>query len=158
MNGGTVYINGPTNDGNGPLDYDNTFNLNGGTIIGAGSSGMAQSASDSSKQNSIMVYLTSKSAKSEIKVTDEDGNTIISYSPTKTYSSALISSPDLTSGKTYTVSVNGENISSFTISNIVTTITESGASTGIKPEGGVKPKGGMKPEGNTKPEDGIMRP
>ena len=39
---GTVIANGPTNDGNGPLDYLGTFNISGGFLVAVGSSGMAQ--------------------------------------------------------------------------------------------------------------------
>ena len=43
--GGTVIVNGPTNDGNGPLDYLGTFNISGGLLVAVGSSGMAQAPS-----------------------------------------------------------------------------------------------------------------
>jgi formylmethanofuran dehydrogenase subunit C len=48
MNDGTVVVNGPTDSMNGTLDYDSTFNMNGGTLIGVGSSGMAMSPSSTS--------------------------------------------------------------------------------------------------------------
>ncbi|MCM3627810.1 carbohydrate-binding domain-containing protein [Paenibacillus glycanilyticus] len=40
MTGGNVMVNGPTMNGNGALDYDGTFNMTGGTLVPAGSSGM----------------------------------------------------------------------------------------------------------------------
>ena len=46
MVGGTVLVNGPTNNGNGSLDYDETFDISGGTLVAAGSAGMAQMPSD----------------------------------------------------------------------------------------------------------------
>lgn len=36
--GGTVYVEGPTNGGNGALDYDGTFNIIGGDLIAVGAS------------------------------------------------------------------------------------------------------------------------
>jgi hypothetical protein len=54
MSGGQVIVNGPTNDGNGAVDYLGTFKISGGFILAAGSSGMAQSASDSSTQYSLL--------------------------------------------------------------------------------------------------------
>ena len=57
LNDGTVIVNGPQDNGNGALDYDSTFNINGGLLIAAGSSGMAQNPSTSSTQNSINVYV-----------------------------------------------------------------------------------------------------
>jgi hypothetical protein len=54
MSGGQVIVNGPTNDGNGPLDYNGTFTISGGFIVAVGSSGMAQTTSDSSSQYSLL--------------------------------------------------------------------------------------------------------
>ncbi|MFT9497334.1 carbohydrate-binding domain-containing protein, partial [Anaerosolibacter sp.] len=50
MSGGTVLVNGPTAGNNGALDYDRTFEMTGGFLIAAGSSGMAQAPSEESTQ------------------------------------------------------------------------------------------------------------
>jgi formylmethanofuran dehydrogenase subunit C len=42
MSGGTVVVSGPTNNWNGALDYDGVFEMSGGFLAAAGSSGMAQ--------------------------------------------------------------------------------------------------------------------
>ena len=42
IEGGEIYVNGPTNDGNGALDYDGTATISGGTFVAVGSSGMVQ--------------------------------------------------------------------------------------------------------------------
>ncbi|RYD04943.1 hypothetical protein N752_12205 [Desulforamulus aquiferis] len=44
MDGGTVLVNGPTNNGNGPLDHDRMAEITGGTLVAAGSSGMARTS------------------------------------------------------------------------------------------------------------------
>ena len=41
MTGGVVVVNGPTEQMNGALDHDASFNMTGGTIVATGSSGMA---------------------------------------------------------------------------------------------------------------------
>lgn len=56
MNDGTIIVNGPTDSMNGTLDYDSTFNINGGTLIGVGSSGMAMSPSSTSTQSFLFVF------------------------------------------------------------------------------------------------------
>jgi len=56
MTGGVVLVNGPTNDGNGALDYDAGFNLTGGLLGAAGSSGMAQAPGTNSSQNSVAIF------------------------------------------------------------------------------------------------------
>ena len=109
MNDGTVIVNGPENSGNGALDYDSSCNINGGLFIAAGSSGMAQSASSSSKQNSVSVFLSSQSANTLINIKNESGEDIITFAPSKTYQSVLISSPKLESNSTYTVYCGGSS-------------------------------------------------
>lgn len=58
MTAGTVVVNGPTDDGNGALDYDGTFTMDGGTFVASGSSGMAMSSSDGSSQAALSLYFT----------------------------------------------------------------------------------------------------
>ncbi|MBN2897944.1 MAG: carbohydrate-binding domain-containing protein, partial [Clostridia bacterium] len=48
MTGGLVTVSGPTSNGNGSLDYDQTFTLDGGILIAVGSLGMVQTPSDTS--------------------------------------------------------------------------------------------------------------
>jgi hypothetical protein len=50
MTGGLVVVNGPTEQMNGALDYDGTFNISGGTLIAVGSAGMAQAPSAGSRK------------------------------------------------------------------------------------------------------------
>ena len=45
INGGTVYVSGPTGDGNGTFDCDGVFTINGGVVLGTGSSGSPESGS-----------------------------------------------------------------------------------------------------------------
>ena len=41
ISGGEVYVDGPTNGGNGALDYDGNGTITGGTVVMVGSNGMA---------------------------------------------------------------------------------------------------------------------
>lgn len=108
INGGTTLVDGPVNDGNGALDSGTEINLNGGTLIAAGSSGMAETPSDTSEQYSIAVsFEQSQEAGSLVSLQDEKGNSIITYSPSKTYSSVIISTPEITQGGTYSVYYGG---------------------------------------------------
>ena len=59
MTGGTVIVNGPEADNNGILDCGE-FTTTGGTIIGAGSSSMAEApGGDSSTQNALLLIFHS---------------------------------------------------------------------------------------------------
>lgn len=134
MTAGTVQVSGPTNDGNGAIDYNSSFDIKGGTLIAAGSSGMAEAPSASSTQNSAKIYLVSQSANSTVKIVASDGTEVFSYTPSKQYSSVVVSSPDFKTGSTYKIYVvmgsTKTEIGSFTISSAVTEFTQSGASTG----------------------------
>lgn len=112
MSGGVVHVDGPTNNGNGPLDYNGTFEITGGELIAVGSSGMAQNVSTSSTQNTVLVNLSS-STSGDISI----GN--ISYSPKKQYQSVLISSSSLELNKEYTLKT-GSNSQSVTLTSTVT--------------------------------------
>ncbi|MBO4882119.1 MAG: carbohydrate-binding domain-containing protein [Lachnospiraceae bacterium] len=105
VNGGYTLIYGPTNDGNGSLDYDSTGRITGGTFIAIGSSGMAMNFSEA-EQGSILVNLDSSYGEgTTIKLTDPDGNVIIELEGKKTFSSVLISTSDITSGGSYILTV-----------------------------------------------------
>lgn len=119
-------MDGPTNAGNGALDYNGTFEITGGTLIAVGAAGMAQNAS-SATQPSVLMNLSTT-------YTGEIVFGEISYSPTKSYSSILISSPELSVGDSYTLSIGGKEVSSITISQNVT-----GGSGGMMQGGGQMP-------------------
>lgn len=102
MSGGTVIVSGPTANNNGPLDYDATFVISGGTLIAAGSSGMAQAPGTTSTQNSVKVTFTSsQTANKIVRIQAADGTDLVTFAPTKTYTSLVFSSPKLTTGATY---------------------------------------------------------
>lgn len=107
--GGEVYISGPTSDGDGALDYAGTGTITGGTLIAAGSSGMAQSLSSDSQGVILLTLSPAQSAGTTVTVTDETGGVIAAFTPEKAYSSVVISSPALTSSGTYTVTCGSES-------------------------------------------------
>ncbi|MFV0589925.1 MAG: carbohydrate-binding domain-containing protein [Draconibacterium sp.] len=110
MTGGTVLVDGPTNNGNGALDYNGSFQITGGTIIAAGSSGMAQAPASSSSQYSILVKFNSTmSAGTLFHVQTSDGSEIITYKPSKAYQSVAFSSPDLKKGSGYQIYTGGSS-------------------------------------------------
>ena len=121
INGGTVYVDGPESDGDGALDYDNECVVNGGTLIAVGSTGMAQAISESSTVYCLNAAVTQSSGK-KITITDSDSNTVLEYTPSKTYSSIVIATSEFQKGQTYNLNIDGSNYSSFTISSIVNNV------------------------------------
>ena len=109
INGGEISIDGPSDNGNSAIDYGDRASayVNEGTLVAVGSSGMAEKMSDSSKQQVLFVKLDSQQQAGNIKVTDSDGNEIISYTAKKSYDCVIISTGVLKSGQTYTLNASG---------------------------------------------------
>lgn len=118
--GGEIYVEGSVDNGNTALDYDGEFVVNGGTLVAVGSSGMALGISSTSTQYNVMINLTSNYS-GEITVVDEDNNAIISYNPSKTYSSIVISSPNIEKS-TYTLEIDDNIYTTFNVESISTTV------------------------------------
>lgn len=107
MNGGVVVVDGPTSNGDGALDYERAFYMNGGYLIATGSSGMACNISSDSTQCGAIVTVGGASAGETISVADSSGNVIMSYTPSKNWNALNISSPDIKTGETYYVYAGG---------------------------------------------------
>ena len=151
MTAGVVIINGPTSNNNGALDHV-SFKITGGYLLAVGSSGMAQAPDTSSTQYSVMYNLSSIQSESTLfHIGTEGGEGVLTFAPTKTYQSVVLSSPELKNGSTYLVYTGGSSTgavtdrlysggsynpgtqaTSFTISGTVTTI---GSATGGFPGG-----------------------
>lgn len=101
---GYITVSGPMQGDTATLDYDVSGIITGGTFIGTGASGMAQTFSDS-EQGVIAVSVGNQSAGSMIKLTDSAGNTVLSHTPELSFAVVILSSPDIISGQTYTMTV-----------------------------------------------------
>lgn len=168
MSGGTVIVNGPTNNGNGSLDFG-IFDITGGYLITAGSSGMAQSPSASSTQYAVMYnFDTMQAAGTLVHIETENGEEVLTFAPAKEFQSVVVSLPELVNGSTYLVFLGGSTtgtpidglysdgsytpgsqLANFTISSVVTTL---GAAGGFGPGGGMPPGGGGMPPGGAPPQ------
>jgi len=110
MSGGTVIVYGPTDNGNGALDYLDTFTLSGGYFLAAGSAGMAEAPSAASTRNSVMLTLSSpQPAGTMVHIESENGEEILTFVPTKAYQSLVFSSSQLEKGATYSVYTGGQS-------------------------------------------------
>jgi hypothetical protein len=109
MTGGTLLVDGPTNSGNGALDF-NSFTVSGGLLVAASSAGMAMAPSADSSQPSIFVALDSPASAGKLfSLQDENGNTVVAYAPAKPYQTVVVSSPELESNATYTILTGGSS-------------------------------------------------
>jgi len=155
MTGGVVLVNGPTANNNGHLDYRGAFNITGGFLVAAGSSGMAQAPSTTSTQYSVMHNFASvQAAGTMVHIETEAGEGILTFVPTKEYQSVLLSSAELENGATYTVYAGGNSTGTvtdglysggtYTAGTRVTSFTISSMVTGAGSYGGGFPGGGRR--------------
>jgi len=111
ISGGHTVVVGPTRGDTATLDYDTSATITGGTFIGTGASGMAQTFSDS-KQGVFAVNVGNQSAGTKIELKDSKGNSILTHEPELDFAIVILSSPDVQKGETYTITV-GTSTSSF---------------------------------------------
>jgi hypothetical protein len=154
MTGGTVVASGANGGiGNGGIDYDTTFEMSGGFLVGSGG---AQAPTDSSSQYSIqMTYPQIQAAGTLVSLQDNNGKSIATFAPAREYQTIIISSPEIKKGGSYTLYSggsstgkaadglytdgkysNGTKVVNFTISNSVTWLNESGVTTAQNAKGG----------------------
>lgn len=106
--GGITLVDGPTNSGNGALDYGTDCTISGGVLLAASSAGMATAPGSASTQNSILVTLTAQQAAgTPVSLVAEDGTCLLTYVPQKQYQSMVFSCSALKSGETYSIVVGG---------------------------------------------------
>jgi len=160
VNGGTIYVDGPTNSGNGALDKNGTATINGGTLIALGTAGMAETFDSSSTQGCILVNTDSVHAAGTIvELLDESENVLFHYTSSKSFQSVILSDPSILVGKTYRLKIGSEE------KEIVMETISYGTSSGMggfnrpgRNDGGMgkpgkgefdkeRPEGGKMPEG-----------
>ncbi len=143
VEGGTVYVFGPTNSGNGVLDYDSAFEISGGTFIAFGSSGMLQGFSGGT-QASVTCTMPVASAGEVLSLEGADGKVLFEVAVEKDCSAMVFSSAELQVGETYTL-FGGEGENKTEIGTYTQSQTTMGGSGG----GGGQPggPGGSRPGG-----------
>ena len=104
ISGGYTVVVGPTQGDTATLDYDTSGIITGGTFIGTGASGMAQTFSDS-KQGVVAVSVGNQAAGTQIILKDKNGNTVLEHAPELNFAVVILSSPDMVKGESYTITV-----------------------------------------------------
>jgi len=121
--GGVITVDGPISNGDGALDYDGELIVNGGTLIAVGSNGMLQKISSNSTQYNVTINLKTTYQKgTKISILDENNEEIISYTPTKSLASIIVSTNKLSLSNTYTIKIDNEIYETFTVSSITTSV------------------------------------
>lgn len=105
ITGGTTVVAGPTSGDTAVLDYDTSATIAGGTFLGTGAAGMAQTFR--SAEQGVVTEQVSGEAGEEIVLADASGTALLTLSPALDFQFIVLSSPDLVSGETYTLTVGG---------------------------------------------------
>ncbi len=146
ITGGVLLVSGPTSDGDGAFDYDNSATISGGTVIMVGSSGMAQNFTSGTQP--FAFTNVSGEAGELVSLCKSDGEVIASFAPAKSYATVLVSSAGLSEGSEYSLviggSVSGVNSDGYTTSGTVSGGSATSITASTTPTGGM---GGMSPDG-----------
>lgn len=154
ITGGSVHVLGPSDNGNGAMDYGICAAITGGEIVAVGGSGMAQGFGDESTQCSALVNFDEwVDAGETITLTDSDGKEVLSYKVDKKFNSVVISASGMKQGNTYTLTV-GDQSSTFTLYDI----TYSEGSGGMQRPGGNSDDGNMQRPGGNSDDGNMQRP
>lgn len=151
--GGSVYVLGPSNNGNGALDYGIYATITGGEMVAVGGSGMEQGFGDESTQCSALVNFDEWIDVGEtITLTDSNGNKLLTYKADKRFDSVLISTSDMKQGEIYTLTA-GDQTSTFAMEDV----TYSEGPSSMQGPGGDPDNGGMQRPDSTG-NGGMQRP
>lgn len=160
ISGGTTVVEGPVQGDTSVLDFNGTGTITGGTFIGTGGAGMAESFTSVENQGLIAVSTGSQSAGETVTLKDSDGNVIAEQTPELDYSVVYISTADLQQGGTYTLTA-GSYSETIELTDTVYSTLSGGMGGGMRggqmrgggPQGGMQ--GGQMPE-NGGPQGGQM--
>ena len=108
ISGGYTIVVGPTQGDTATLDYDTSGVITGGTFIGTGASGMAQTFSDSA-QGVVAVSVGNRTAGTQIILKDQNGKTILTHTPELSFAVVILSSPDIVKGQTYQITIGSQS-------------------------------------------------
>ncbi len=161
ISGGKLFVSVSDNGGSCAIDYGSenggVCEISGGIVLACGSSAMAEGFDPSSPQGFLM-RTASASAGTIVTVKDADGNALISEKVPCSFSSVLVSTPEMEIGDTCTLIV-GDTETEMLIDNSASSlILKDGEADNMRPpempnglEGGVTPPD--MPQGN-KPNAG----
>lgn len=162
---GYTVVCGPSQGDTSVLDANGETKITGGTFIGTGGAGMAQSFSSVENQGLIAVSVGNQSAGTKVSLKDSSGKTITEVTPELDFAVVYISTPDMAKGNTYTLEAGSFKESIELTENAYSTLSGGKGGRGGMKAGmnGEKPQGtppngqmnGEKPQGA--PPDGQMK-
>lgn len=148
IEGGTILVSLKGDGSNNAVDYGSenggVAEISGGSIIACGGSAMAESFDSGSTQPSILYNVSSAiAAGTTVMLEDMEGNVLLTWEVPCSFTSAILSCPDMTLGETYRV-VFGDEAEEITLDEV----SASYGSVQSSGFGGTMNWGGMGPRGD----------
>lgn len=153
VSGGEIYVSSSVFGDDSAIDYAAKAVISGGRVAAAGAKEMAESFGMESEQPSILFICDRQyDGGTEIALLDSAGNQLLSHSPEKSFSSVVLSCPELKIGETYIVRI-GTDEKELTLDGVCCTVGSRefgmtpGGFQGGPPEGpgGLPPMDGERP-------------
>ncbi len=122
ITGGTLRISLVNSGCNNALDYGSEAGgscmITGGDVIGCGSYSMAEGFESGSTQCSVLYNISSGvEAGTTVALEDSDGNVLVSYEVPCSFSSLVLSSPEMQLGETYLIVI-GDQAEEITLEDV----------------------------------------
>ena len=121
LNGGTVIVEGP-GSGNGSLDADQIY-FNGGIVFACSTSGMTERMS--AKQNTFLWQGSSIGSGKQVRIVNESGDQLFSYTLKQSCNQIIFSHKDLTLNNKYTLYSDSTSITTITMTSSLTKVGNS---------------------------------
>ncbi len=144
MSGGEMFISGPTDRGNGFLDFSGDFEITGGTLLAVGTGGMAQTTNAGTQASVAASINGTVPAGSVLTLKTADETEILSFTAPKNYNFIVASSPLMSDGESVSFYIDGELLGTLEAS---VNIGSSAGMGGPGGPGGGHPGGGHGPGG-----------
>ncbi|MBQ6117937.1 MAG: hypothetical protein IJK98_01770, partial [Clostridia bacterium] len=107
VSGGHTVVDCPTVGDTSPFDYETAASITGGTLIATGSANMAEGFT-SAEQGVIALRVSEQSSGTALRAAD-GSDVLAETTPENSYNYILITTPALTAGQTYTLTVGGSS-------------------------------------------------
>lgn len=164
ISGGEIRISLVGTGTNNALDFGTESGgickISGGRVIAAGSAAMAEGISEKSEQASIMYrFPAGVPADTSVCLKDTNGNVLLDWDVPCSFSSLILSCPEMLLGETYSVEI-GDEESEVTLDRISSVAGSSVVSSPGNIYGGGMPRGenGFPGHGGAGPADQMHRP
>jgi hypothetical protein len=128
QSGGEIIVEGPTRQGNGAFDAQQSAIISGGSLLATSAGGMEQNYGTDSTQAAILVSLgKSYTAGTTVALVDEQGSELFSHTANKSFSTINYSAPELAQGANYVLKIDGVDAIKFTLSEPQATVSANGS-------------------------------